>query len=309
MSRELSTPSFLLVGAAKAGTTSLFQYLSQHPDIFTPMVKEPRYFAIVEDEHKAWKGPAWMGGLDDAHFVSDWETYCSFFEGSESYEASGEASTLYLYDSKAPERIAGRLPNVHVFAVLRHPVDRAFSHWVMNWQAGVEPLESFEEALDAEDQRVADGWSPTFHYARRGRYGEQIARYQKYFPPEQLHIYLYDAYREDPERMVRTIFEQLGVSPAPVDTSGRYNAASKVPSPAMERMVSLADPLRRVLKRVLPTGVRRRIRGTVEEKLYEKPRMAPETAHRLAATFEDDLHELQDRISPDISEWLSRYDR
>ena len=307
MTKEFSSPTFLLVGAAKAGTTSLFQYLSQHPAIFTPSVKEPRYFAIAEDEHEAWKGPEWMDGLDDAHFISDWETYCSLFEGSESCEASGEASTLYLYDPKAPERIARRLPNVHVFAVLRHPVDRAFSHWVMNWQAGVEPLESFEEALAAEEQRVAEGWSPTFHYVRRGRYGEQIVRYQKHIPPDRLHVYLYDAYRKDPERMVCTIFKQLGVSPAPVDTSGRYNTASKVPSPAIERIVSLVDPLRRVLKRLLPTDVRRRIRGTVEEKLYEKPRMAPETAQRLAAAFEDDLRMLQERTSIDLSEWIARY--
>ena len=309
MDHDQSTPTFLLVGAAKAGTTSLFQYLSQHPSIFTPSVKEPRYFAIAEDEHKLWRGPDWMSGLDDADFVSDWDTYRSLFEGSESYEAAGEASTLYLYDSKAPERIAQRLPHVHIFAVLRHPVDRAFSHWVMNWQAGVEPLESFEEALAEEDQRIAEGWSPTYHYARRGRYGEQIARYQKYFPPEQLRVYLYDAYRQDAEGMVQSIFDQLGVTHATVDTSGRYNTASATPSPAIKRAMSLANPVRQLLKHLLPDGVRRKVRGAVEEKLYEKLRIAPETARQLAATFEDDLRTLQERTSIDLSEWIARYRR
>jgi len=307
MNPEPSLPTFLLVGAAKAGTTSLFRYLSQHPAIFTPSVKEPRYFAIAENEHKSWKGPEWMSGLGDTHFVSDWDRYCSLFEGSASYKASGEASTLYLYDPKAPERIARRLPNARIFAVLRHPVDRAFSHWVMNWQAGVEPLESFEDALAAESQRVADGWSPTFHYTRRGRYGEQIARYQKYIQPKQLHVYLYDAYRQDPEGIVQSIFEQLDVPHKAVDTSRRHNTASKIPSAPIERIMSMADPLRRLLKRLLPTGLRRKVRSTVEEKIYEKPRIAPDTARRLAKTFEDDLCELQECSSLNISEWLTRY--
>ena len=304
----MSLPTFLIIGAAKAGTTSLFSYIAQHPSIFTPNVKEPRYFAIAEAEHKAWKGPDWMSGLDQTSFVDEWRRYEQLFDGSDLYAAAGEASTLYLYDKNAPRRIAERLPEVKLVAVLRHPVDRAFSHFVMNWQAGVETTTTFSEALSLEAERIEKGWSPTYHYATRGLYGEQLARYKQHFSDDQLLVLLYDDYSHNPVDTVKRAFRWIGVAPYDVDTSRRLNTASRVPpNSAVEKLIGAADPLRRFLKSFLPGCARQAIRKGVENAVYQKPTIEKEDAQRLQKYYDADLMQLQKLINANISHWQQRY--
>lgn len=304
----MTRPTFLILGAAKAGTTSLFSYLAQHSDIFTPEVKEPRYFAIAGGEHTSWRGPDWMSGLGPKSFVHVWSDYRQLFEGSDSYAAAGEASTLYLYDKNAPRRIAERFPDIKLVAVLRHPVDRAFSHFVMNWQAGVETTASFSEALSLEADRIEDGWSPTYHYATRGLYGEQLVRYKQYFSDDQLLVLLYDDYKQNPIDTVKRVFQWIGVDSRDVDTSRRLNTASRVPpNSAVEKLIGAADPLRRFLKSFLPGCARQAIRKGVENAVYQKPTIEKEDAQRLQKYYDADLMQLQKLINANISHWQQRY--
>ncbi len=155
-------PDFLIIGAARAGTTALHSYLRQAPDIFMPAHKEPNFFAF-EDEALACRGPG-------AEFINNSVTrmadYRTLFAGAGPGQRLGEASPLYLYSPKAPERIAHHLPEVRMVAILRNPVDQAFSHFLYATKYRIEPIADFTEALRREEERMAAGWQPLFGYSQ-----------------------------------------------------------------------------------------------------------------------------------------------
>lgn len=148
-------PTFLVIGAAKAGTTSLYHYLGQHPQVFMSPVKEPGFFAL-EGHPLDFRGPGdeWLRQAT----TTTLEAYQKLFEGVRDEPAVGEASVLYLHHHAAPEAIARYVPDVKLVAVLRDPVERAYSAFLYQTRNGREPLADFEEALRAEPRRIADGW-------------------------------------------------------------------------------------------------------------------------------------------------------
>ena len=177
-------PNFFVIGAGKAGTTSLYYYLKQHPEIFMSRFKEPKFFAL-EGHTLDFKGP-----YDDRicrGTTTDLVDYLQLFEQVKEESAIGEASTIYLGDARAPGAIAHRVPDAKVVAILRHPAERAFSAFQHLLRDGYEPLSSFEEALDAEPQRAADGWYVQYNYKGRGFYGRHLQRYFDRFNPAHIH--------------------------------------------------------------------------------------------------------------------------
>jgi hypothetical protein len=205
-------PDFLILGAQKAGTTALYAYLRWHPQITGPSFKEVSFF--------------------DRHYVRGERWYRAHLPIRRS-GLVGEASPSYLFHPLAPERVAGMLPRARLIALLRNPIDRAFSHYQHEVALGREPR-SFEDALVAEDERlrgeeeriVADPayfshawWNYT--YAARGRYAEQLERWFATFPPEQLLVLLTDDLAGDTAGTYRRVLEFLGVDPRGLDSYPR----------------------------------------------------------------------------------------
>jgi hypothetical protein len=204
-------PDFLILGAQKAGTTALYAYLRQHPDVTGPVWKEVSFF----DRHWA-RGDAWYRGNFPLRVRA---------RGA----AVGEASPSYLFHPLAPERVRALVPGARLIALLRNPVDRAFSHFQHEVALGREPL-SFEDALDREDERM-DGelermradpryfsrawWNHT--YVARGRYAEQLERWLASFPREQLLVVVTDDLRDDADATYRRVLDFLGVQPRSLD--------------------------------------------------------------------------------------------
>lgn len=201
-------PNFLIIGAAKSGTTSLYHYLDQHPQVFMSPMKGPRFFAM-EGRRPAFTGP--QDDVVNGRTITTAEDYVDLFRAVTNQRAIGEASDWYLSSAEAPERIYKYLPNVRLIAVLRQPADRAFSSYMHFARNGFEPL-SFEDALAAEDARIANGWSPLFAHRGRGYYATQLKRYFARFDREQIRVYLYDDLQRDPAVLVRDIFTFLGVN-------------------------------------------------------------------------------------------------
>ena len=206
-------PDFLILGAQKAGTTALYAYLRWHPGITGPAWKEVSYF----DRHYR-RGPHWYRG----HFPI--RTGDGLF---------GEASPGYLFHPIAPERVRATVPEAKLIALLRNPVARALSHYHHEVALGREPL-SFEEALEAEDERLrgeeehllADPryfshawWNYT--YRARGRYAEQIERWLEVFPREQLLIVPSEDLGSDPDGTYGRVLEFLGAPPHRLDSYPR----------------------------------------------------------------------------------------
>jgi len=205
-------PDFLILGAQKAGTTALYAYLRWHPQITGPSFKEVSFF----DRHYA-RGERWYR----AHLPVRRKGVV------------GEASPSYLFHPLAPERVARMLPNARLIALLRNPVDRAFSHYQHEVALGREQL-SFEEALAREDERMqgevermlrdaayfSHAWW-NYTYAARGRYAEQLERWFEAFPREQVLVLLTDELAADTAGAYRRVLDFLGVDVLELDAYPR----------------------------------------------------------------------------------------
>lgn len=296
-------PDFFLVGAAKAGTTSLYRYLGQHDGVFLPVPKEPGYF-LFEDRPPAYNGP-WDREVIVPSLV--WETgaYRALFAGARPDQRCGDCSVAYLATPEVAERIRGRCPEARVIAVLRDPAERAFSHWRMTRANGHEDLD-FLAALRAEPQRLAAGWSYLVAYRSMGYYGHQLGAYLDAFGEDRVLVLWYEDLMADTAGTVRRVLAFLGLDPSiPIDTSRRFNVGSSVPrSGAAEALGRKGSPVRRVLRRVVPRPVKGRVLGLTDRVLRREVSLAPEVRRDLVEGYRDDLRELERRTGRDLSAWL-----
>nr|MDJ0649638.1 sulfotransferase [Xenococcaceae cyanobacterium MO_188.B19] len=186
---KMIMPNFLIIGAAKAGTTSLYNYLKEHPQIYMSPVKEPRFFYLM-NEKLDFRGPGDENILNSS--TSDLEDYSTLFQGVSNEIAIGEASSMYLYHPKTPKRIKSYVPDVKMITILRDPVERAYSHFLMNVKNGLEPLTDFVQVLQEEEIRIRSNWGSNWHHKARGFYYSQVKRYFDIFDRSQIKIYLYE---------------------------------------------------------------------------------------------------------------------
>jgi hypothetical protein len=204
-------PAFIIIGTQKGGTSSLYHYLTQHPQIFPAVEKEIRFF-----DYKYYKGLAWYR----AHFpLKLWSWYKKAQQNG--MIMTGEASPNYLFDPRAPRRLMNVLPNIKLIIMLRNPVDRAYSSYQMGVRRGWETL-FFQEAVEIESERTKGELQMTmengrfrgmnrhnYAYLERGRYVEQLRWWFDAFSWEQFHIIKSETFFTDPAKVVKQVFDFL----------------------------------------------------------------------------------------------------
>ena len=201
----MTTPDFLIVGAAKAGTTSLYKYLDQHPEIFMTTPKEPCFFAFANEQiHFYTEKPA---------FITNPADYLKLFNDCGNAKCRGEASTPYLYlYRKTIDNIQKYISESHkylkIIILLRNPVERAFSQYVMYRALGLENL-NFRDAVNAEKSRMAENYHFDYFYVDRGNYYHQVKAYSENF--QQIQIILFDDFTDNPEKTIRDCFKFLNI--------------------------------------------------------------------------------------------------
>jgi hypothetical protein len=299
----VTLPNFLVIGASKSGTTSLYYYLQQHPDIYMSPVKEPKFFAL-EGQEVYFRGPGIQRRVTRG-LTTSIEEYRALFEGAEGEKAVGEASTLYLYSPRAPGRIKHHVPEARLIALLRNPVERAYSAYTQQVRAGREPL-SFGSALREEEDRIQDGWYHVYHYKNRGLYYRQLKRYYETFGEERIKVYFYEDLSEDPVGVSQDIFRFLGVDDAfEPDASARYNVSRLPRSEALASLLDKPNLLKTAARTVVPSGVRKRVSAGLKNRNFEKAPPMPEEARReLTEAFREDVLKLQELLGRDLSGWL-----
>jgi hypothetical protein len=298
----MTMPNFIGIGAAKGGTTALHRYLRQHPQIFMSPRKELRFFPF-ENCPPDYRGPG--DDADAASMTVRLEDYRDQFEGSDEYRARGEISPLYMYLPQSAERIRHHIPDAKLIAILRHPAERAFSHYLMLKRDGMETL-GFEEALAAEDQRVADLWGHRWHYLRRGFYAAQLKPYFALFEREQLKVYLYEDYVSNPVGLMQDIFRFLGVEDSFVpDMSVRHNESKLARSRSLQVFLTEPRAAKNLLKTLVPARWSRHIGDRLRRQNLTRPVLAPETRRRLTEVYCEDIKELQEMLGRDLSHWLA----
>jgi len=213
-------PNFIVIGAMKAATTSLYTYLKQHPDIFMTKVKEPMFF----NNFKQSNDYKILGKKSEK--LNSLEEYLSLFSSVENESAIGEASPAYIYNKKAPQLIKEHLPDVKIIAILRQPTDRAYSNFLHTRRADRENVDSFSESIKIEQDRIKDNWSPLYHYIQKGYYSVQLQRYYDLFPKENIKIYLFEEIVKNPKETLKDIFKFLNVEEnIKIDTSKKSNVS------------------------------------------------------------------------------------
>lgn len=197
----MSLPDFLVIGAARSGTTSLYHYLKSHPQVYLPAKKHPEpHFFLKNEEYKK--------GID---YYSN-----KYFKNVNHNKKAGEISTSYIYQPYVAKRIKKHLTNVKIIAMLRNPIERSFSNYVFTYNNGLDSL-SFEEAILQEKERIANPGTQ-FHaevqpyaYMDRGRYYKQLTEYLKLFSPDQIHIILFEDFIQKTLEELKKVFNFLGV--------------------------------------------------------------------------------------------------
>jgi hypothetical protein len=316
-------PNFFIIGAAKSGTTSLHEYLAQHPEIHMSFPKELNFFSFL-DSPPNFSGPP--GTADDAVLnnrlrrekyglsITTWSQYRKVFAGVRSAKAIGESSVSYLYFPQAGRRIRQFIPDARLIAILRNPVDRAYSKYRQLRRDRAESLSRFEQAVAAEEARMRDNWSPAWFYVDRGFYYRQLEPYYDLFPSSQIKIIIYDDFTKDPKAIVESIFSFLGVATDfRVDFSRRYNISEVGNVPRNILLYDLAarsswvsTTTRAVLSKRLLRQVRPIVKKLVirETNDTEVSPLTDEARQNVMCVFREDIRMLQDLIQRDLSCWL-----
>ncbi len=283
-------PNFFLVGAAKAGTTSLYSYLRQHPQIFMPAtIKEPHFFAQVHPSPKQ--------RYASKAFITDRRDYLRLFRRAAGFKAIGDASPSYLWDAEAPRRIHAVNPDAKILIALRDPVERAYSHYLMDFREGVQHL-PFHDALETDWKRKDKGWAISQLYVELGFYAQQVARYLKVFGPHSVHIVLFDELQElarGERRVLADIlrFLDLDLTPLPAINTARIRNGFAAPRAEWARRLAGARWARWVGLRVVPL----RIGAFIFNRFFLKPATPPPMDCRskrwLASIYKPEVESLE----------------
>lgn len=299
-------PTFFIVGAAKAGTTSLARYLAQHPDVYIPPLKEPKFLSAAENTFPH-TGP---GDAEvDAKVVRDLDDYLALFAPGNNAAARGEASVDNLYFKGVPGRMRELFPQARVVMVLRDPAARAWSAYMHMVRDGRETL-SFEEALQAEERRREANWEFIWHYARYGLYHDRVAAYLQAFTPERVLTLRFEDLTQNPLGLCRTIFEFLEIDPAfEPDISLRHNVSGNPKSRGLHTLLHSENFIKTMVKRVTPSRLRARLRRRMDALNLEQRAMNPGTRTRLAAFYADDVRRLEALLGTELSHWRNAHGR
>jgi hypothetical protein len=284
----MTMPNFLVIGAAKAGTTSLYHYLNEHPQVFMSPIKETNFFAFNGER---------LDGRSrrsrETFPVQTLEEYENLFARSAGARAVGEVSPLYLESPIAPAEIRRHVPTASLVVSLRDPVERAISGWMMHVRKRAAP------------KRVISQFDPNAHYVRVGYYYENLCRYYEYFPKTKIKIILFDDLRSDTIRTMRIIFSFIDVDESfEPDVRAAYNVGTfpryqllnvLLSNPALPRIAKAVG-----LQQLVQVG-RRLERWNAEA----PPVVGLELRQQLRRLYKEEILRLQDLIQRDLSRWLA----
>lgn len=300
---DQSAPHFFIVGAPKCGTTSMAQYLNQHPDVYV-LRGEPHFFGSDLDYNSPRLAAA---------------QYAALCRRTGQKKVCGDRSTWYLYSRNAASEIHAHNPHALIIAMLRSPAEMLHSLHAHHFQRGLrDDIEDFEEALAAEpDRRLGKGipanvrFPESLYYSEIPRYSEQLQRYFDEFGRERVKIILFDDLKRSPERVYAETLAFLGVDPAFEPDFGIHNASAPTPDSWAYRAwkaSSLRYRIRSLAPQRLYDAIRARRKRRLERAATRRPRAPLDSALRaeLADRFGGEIARLEKLIDRDLSSWRAR---
>ena len=294
-------PDFFIVGAFKSGTTALYDYLRQHPQVFLPFHKEPLYFGADLTRR--------YGRMSAAD-------YEALFRDARPGQRVGEASAWYLYSTSAAREIAEYSPDAQIIAMVRNPVDvmhAEHSQLIFNVE---EDITDFAEALAAEPARRRGERMPpgplrpeTLYYRHSVRFAAQLQRYFAVFGRDRVHVIIFDDFRSNTAGVYRDVLEFLGVDPAFTPVFDVRNPNKRVRSPLIQRLVyQPPGPILRLIPRLRRLPAVHWLRGAVlraNSAPAPRDKIDPELRQRLTAEMAPEVERLATLIGRDLRAWTA----
>jgi hypothetical protein len=300
-------PHFVIAGAPKAGTTALHAALATHPGLFLSPVKEPKYYLTDgrPPPRSNQRGPG------DAHSAQEWvwrrEDYLALFDGAPPGAVRGESTPFYLYDRAAHARLAADIPCIKVIVVVRDPVERAYSNWAHLRADGLEPESDFPAAVRLEEQRIAAGWAPFWHYRGLGRYGEQLRDLYRHVPREQVFLLRYRQLVETPAQTLDRVCEFLGVPIGVAHTVAPENVKPFVGDTARHRLLAGAARAGAAVGAHVPPQVWRRVSRPLIAALHAgrapRPPLPVGVRREVLAPLLTDIALLEELTGESFADW------
>ena len=293
----MKLPTFLIVGVQKAGTTSIYNYLQEHPQVFMSRIKETNFL------ERDWTNlPPEKQNKNGIMTIED---YAALFADVGDEIAIGEASPNYLFHYEASAaRIKKYVPNARLIVILRNPVERAYSDYLMHIRDAISTKRtSFSEQIDKRAHKS--------FIIRKGFYATPLQYYLDRFEPEQVKVFLYDDLVRDPQQFMQEFYAYIGVEPFQADVSKKVQQAKIPKNQTINNLLQGKNPIRafaaNTLKTVMPLETRQKIRDRLinfNSQSKKAVPLSPEDRQKLIALYQEDILQLQKILDRDLSGWL-----
>jgi hypothetical protein len=301
-------PNFIIIGAGKSGTTALYEYLHEHPEVYMSAVKETNFFAL--------EGETLIEAKDDPEQMNHYpwsittrEAYEALFDGVRDEKAVGEVSPMYLYHPDAPAKIKSTLPNAKLIVILRNPVDRLYSRYMHLARERREPSETFEECLNRDSI-----WWRRNDLIQEGFYYTHLKRYFDLFDKGQIKVYLYDELRHDPLALIQDMYGFIGVNDTyEPDFGVEYNVSGKIKNPMVDRFIGQNSIIKSAIASVSPrvmdkvknqVWLKKHINNLRKQNITKPPLKHDTRVALIQEVYGTEVANLQKLIDRDLSKWL-----
>ena len=311
-----SLPNLFLVGAAKAGTTSIHALLDAHPSVFMSPVKETNFFSrddlrpeLYSDLYKKsidFNTEDFRSRQTSSLHIADirsLEEYERLFSDVYLETVVGECSNSYLFCPAAAENIAAYNPNAKILIILRNPVERAWSHYLMNIKLGYNVLPNFTDEIRRDIAATPAGWGITSNYFGLGLYAAQVARFYNYFSANQIKVILFEDLIDPAEHILDDLWAFLEIAPVELSTQNfRKNVAGVPRFPRLNRIIRNSTIIRRV-HQIAPANLKHLGELLVLSR-RSMPKLSTQDRLALLEMYKPDIKKLEPIIQRRLDHWL-----
>jgi hypothetical protein len=318
-------PNFFVIGAPRSGTTSLYEYLNAHPDVYMSPKKEPDFFSYpaLGEVHPLDAEPGERSLADDAptndQLAADFAKYEGLFAKAGDQRRVGEASAIYLGDPLAAWHLLSYRPDAKFIVVLRDPAERAFSHFVHakriyaehSPQSAADDQSVEQEFTRVIDVALAEGMPLELNseqeiWIRAGFYHAHLTRWYELFDRDRFKLFLFEDLAADPHLLMKEVFGHLDIDDSfELPTTEAFNASVVPRNQQLFRMFTTANPVMRRARAMAPTSVRAAALRTRNRLLGDsKPGIDVDLHGQLRSIYRDDTVALQELIGRDLTGWL-----
>jgi len=296
--KTYKVPDFMIVGAAKCGTTSIANYLSQHSKIFVPNVKECRFFSEMTPN---FKGPG--DYVVNQEMVTNIDDYSNLFDNASEGSHLCDASVDYLYyyenTIKKIKEIYPKGEYPKIIISLRNPSNRTFSMY-SHLRRDLRETLSLNEAINAEKTRENDNWEWVWQYTKASKYYQQVKYFYENYDRDKIKVIIYEDFVKDINQGIEDILSFLDLPSQTIDTNTVYNKSGEAKSIFLQKMIVNKGPLMRGVKKLFP----QKIKDYFVNKNIESVKITEDQKLFLNEFFKDDIKDLEKLLERDLTVWL-----